>query len=138
VIQSKPHGNSYGVLVGTLNKHKMKFRSPSLKALEAAFPGHGKQLKAIFRMNREALASLPAGDRRIRECYNPPATSDVRLHCLDAELETSGVEAFQTRRGEWVEYCNAGDTYSTTILRFRGNYRIGCWGDFAERHGSKD
>lgn len=114
-----------------------RFRSPSIEAIEAEFPGKGKLAKAIFRMKRAELETLPAGLARIRECYNPPTTSDVRLHCLDALLGTFGVEAFQTRNGTWVEYLNTGETYSPTIVRMHGNYRIASWGDIAERYGSR-
>lgn len=114
-----------------------RFRSPSTQAIEAEFPGKGKLAKAIFRMRRSELETLPAGEARIRECYNPPTTSDVRLHCLDALLGTFGVEAFQTRNGTWVEYLNTGETYSPTIVRMNGHYRIASWGDIAERYGSR-
>lgn len=114
-----------------------RFRSPSIEAIEAEFPGKGKAAKAIFRMKRAELETLPAGLARIRECYNPPTTSDVRLHCLDALLGTFGVEAFQTRNGTWVEYLNTGETYCPTIVRMNGNYRIASWGDIAERYGSR-
>lgn len=114
-----------------------RFRSPSIEAIEAEFPGKGKLAKAIFRMRRAELETLPAGEARIRECYNPPTTSDVRLHCLDALLGTFGVEDFQTRNGTWVEYLNTGETYSPTIVRMNGNYRIASWGDIAERYGSR-
>ena len=114
-----------------------RFRSPSIEAIEAEFPGKGKLAKAIFRMKRAELETLPAGEARIRECYNPPTTSDVRLHCLDALLGTFGVEAFQTRNGTWIEYLNTGETYSPTIVRMNGNYRIASWGDIAERYGSR-
>ena len=113
-----------------------RFRSPSIAAIESAFPGKGKEAKAIFRMNRSELESLPAGDARVRECYHAPTTSDLRLTCLDALLGTFGVEAFQTRNGRWVEYLNTGDTYAPTIVRMGGHYRIASWGDIAERHGS--
>ena len=113
-----------------------RFRSPSVASIESAFPGKGKLAKAIFRMRRSELESLPAGLARIRECYNPPTTSDVRLHCLDALLGTFGIEAFQTRNGTWVEYLNTGDTYAPTIIRMNGHYRIASWGDIAESHGS--
>lgn len=114
-----------------------RFRSPSIEAIEAEFPGKGKLAKAIFRMKRAELETLPAGLARIRECYNSPKTSDVRLHCLDALLGTFGVEAFQTRNGTWVEYLNTGETYSPTIVRMNGHYRIASWGDIAERYGSR-
>lgn len=113
-----------------------RFRSPSISAIESAFPGKGKEAKAIFAMRRSELETLPAGEARVRECYHAPTTSDVRLHCLDALLETFGIEAFQTRNGEWVEYLNTGDTYAPTIVRMNGHYRIASWGDIAERHGS--
>lgn len=114
-----------------------RFRSPSIEAIEAEFPGKGEAAKAIFRMRRAELETLPAGEARIRECYNPPTTSDIRLHCLDALLGTFGIEAFQTRNGTWVEYLNTGDTYSPTIVRMNGHYRIASWGDIAERYGSR-
>lgn len=121
----------------TTTIHNPRFRSPSIAAIESEFPGKGKLAKAIFRMRRAELETLPAGLARIRECYNPPTTSDVRLHCLDALLGTFGVEAFQTRNGTWVEYLNTGESYCPTIVRMNGNYRIASWGDIAERYGSR-
>jgi len=113
-----------------------RFRSPSVASIESAFPGKGKLAKAIFRMRRSELESLPAGLARIRECYNPPTTSDVPLHFLDEFPGTFGIEAFQTRNGTWVEYLNTGDTYAPTIIRMNGHYRIASWGDIAESQGS--
>ena len=121
----------------TTTIHNPRFRSPSVASIESAFPGKGKLAKAIFRMRRSELETLPAGLARIRECYNPPTTSDVRLHCLDALLGTFGIEAFQTRNGTWVEYLNTGDTYAPTIIRMNGHYRIASWGDIAESQGSR-
>jgi hypothetical protein len=121
----------------TTTIHNPRFRSPSVASIESAFHGKGKQAKAIFRMRRSELETLPAGLARIRECYNPPTTSDIRLHCLDALLETFGTEAFQTRNGTWVEYLNTGDTYAPTIVRINGHYRIASWGDIAESQGSR-
>jgi hypothetical protein len=113
-----------------------RFRSPSITSIESVFPGKGKEAKAIFRMRRSELELLPAGNARVRECYHAPSTSDVRLHCLDALLETFGIEAFQTRNGTWVEYLNTGDTYALTIVRMNGHYRIASWGNIAESNGS--
>jgi len=122
----------------TIATYRPKHRSPSVKALEGAFPGQGARLKQILTMSRDALDELPAGDARNRECYHRPTTSDVRLHCLNAEVEGCfGVESFQTKKGEWVEYLNTGETYAATICRFRGNYLISSWGDLAEKHGSR-
>ena len=120
----------------TTIKSAPRFRSPSIEAIESEFPGKGKLAKAIFRMRRSELETLPAGEARVRECYHAPSTSDLRLHCLNEVLEAFGIEAFQTRNGPWVEYLNTGDTYAPTIVRMNGHYRIASWGDIAESQGS--
>jgi hypothetical protein len=112
-------------------------RLPSVRTLRAVFGDQAKQARAILEMTREQLEALPAGQSRVRECYNPPATSDIRLTCLDALGETYGVEAFQVRDGTWCEYLNVGDPYRTTLLRLRGRYRVACWGDIVEREGAE-
>ena len=113
--------------------------TPSIKTLSTITPdlATAKQAKAILRMSRDQLADTPAGAARIAECYHPPKTYDLRMHALDALLGTQGVEVFHTDRGEPVMYLNAGDTYTPTIIRFRGHYRVACWGDIAERHGAR-
>lgn len=112
-------------------------RSPSVQALREIFQDKAAEAKRVLRMNRTELCQYPAGDARVRECYNPPELSDIRLHVLNSLGEFSGVEAFETSRGELVEYLNSGDTYSATLVRFRGSYRVSTWGDIAERYGSE-
>lgn len=106
---------------------------PSVRTLRAVFGDDAKQARRILEMSRHELESLPAGAARVAECYNPPATSDIRLTCLNALAGTHGVEAFDTRHGV-CEYLNAGDTYVATLVRFRGRYRVTTWGDIAERY----
>lgn len=55
---------------------------PSIKALETAFPGHGKELRKALEMKRSQLAQHPAGAARIAECYHSPETHDVRSRLL--------------------------------------------------------
>jgi hypothetical protein len=107
---------------------------PSVRTLRVVFGDNAKQARAILEMSRRELEALPAGAARVAECYNPPATSDIRLTCLDALAGTHGVEAFATKRDGYCEYLNAGDTYAPTLVRFRGRYRVATWGDIAERH----
>jgi hypothetical protein len=97
------------------------------------FGDNAKQARAILEMSRCELESLPAGAARVAECYNPPATSDIRLTCLDALAGTHSVEAFDTRHGV-CEYLNAGETYAPTLVRFRGRYLVATWGEIVERH----
>lgn len=50
-------------------------------------------------------------------------------------LGTHGLEYLgRTKRTRHeVYYCNAGDTYATTILFVGPHLRVGCWGDMVER-----
>jgi len=111
-----------------------RYNLPSVRTLSEVFGDKAKQARAILEMSRRELEALPAGAARVAECYNPPATSDLRLTCLDALAGTHGVESFECRDGSLCDYLNAGDTYAATLVRFRGRYRVTCWGDIAERH----
>ena len=106
---------------------------PSVRTLRAVFGDNARQARAILEMSRAELEALPAGAARVAESYAPPATSHLRMECLDALAGTHGVESFETRRHGWCEYLNAGDTYALTLVRYRGRYRVACWGDIAER-----
>jgi len=109
-------------------------RLPSVRTLRAVFGDNAKQARAILEMSRTQLEALPAGRSRVQECYNPPATYDLRMTCLNALGETYGVEAFEMRDGTWCNYLNVGDPYRSTLIRIGGRYRVACWGDIAERH----
>lgn len=103
------------------------------------FGPRADEAREILSMSRAELEALPAGAARVRECYHPPTTRDLRLTCLDAICDgTFGVEAFALTRGRyrggWCEYLNTGDAYAATLIVVGGNYRIGCWGDVAERY----
>jgi hypothetical protein len=120
----------------------MMRRLPSVKTLESAFPGKGKQLRKVLEMTKAQLIEHPAGAKRWAECYHPPSCYDLRLHVLDAIAETYGVEyiasvkdTFTQPRG--FDYLNTGHTYALTIIRMAesGNYRVSSWGDIVERGG---
>ena len=119
----------------------MTHRLPSVRTLRTVFGDNAKQARAILEMTRDQLEALPAGQSRVQECYSArwqtgtPATYDLRLTCLDALGDTYGVEEFQVDDGTWCDYLNVGDPYRSTIVRFRGRYRVACWGDIAERFG---
>ena len=113
-------------------------RTPSIKSLRA-ITDNPRRIKAILQMSRAELEELPAGAARVRECYSRPATFDLRMHCLDAELPGMfGLEFITLRNGEEIAYLNAGDTYTPTLLKWRGNYYVRDWGSIVERYGSMD
>lgn len=55
---------------------------------------------------------------------------------VDRILRTCGVEflGFDKRSGRSVYYCNAGDTYATTVIFHGPRMTVGCWGDLVERN----
>jgi hypothetical protein len=110
-------------------------RLPSVKTLGAVFNDNAKEARRVLEMRRSELEQVPVCAEHIARCYGTPDTATLRLMALDALADTCGVESFQTRRGGWVSYLNAGDTYATTLLYHNGTYRVGCWGDIAEREG---
>ncbi len=94
----------------------------------------------------------PALAREIRRIMAGPGREHVEDHCscrerydsrclsrmerIDRVLGTSGVEAIpagHNAQSPTIVYCNAGDTYATTILKVSGKFRVGCWGDLVER-----
>ena len=110
-------------------------RSPSIKTLKVIFGDNAARAKAILLMNREQLTRTPVGAARVAECYHPPTTQDIRMECLNELGDFSGVEWFDTKQGGCM-YLNAGDTYTPTLVRHNGVYRVASWGDIAERHAA--
>jgi hypothetical protein len=100
----------------------MRMNYPSVKAIKVAF-GH----------------ALKRGDAtRIRRIMIGPRLVDslTRLERIDRILGTYGVEVIprgHNGRSPAIAYCNAGDTYTVTILKVNGHFRIGTWGDLVER-----
>ena len=114
---------------------------PSIKTLESAFPGHGKELRQVLEMRRSQLAQHPAGAARLAECFHPPATYDVRMCVLDSIGGTCGVGYIAhkddtSHESYGIEYLNIGDPYAATIIydHRSGRYRVSSWGDIVERH----
>jgi hypothetical protein len=107
-------------------------RIPSVKTLRSVFGERARDARRILEMTRSELEQHPVGAERVRECYHAPTTLDIRMTVLNSIAETHGVEGFQLR-GEWLSYLNAGDTYTATLLYWRGSYRVGDWGSIVER-----
>ena len=109
--------------------------TPSVKTLRTIFGENAARAKEILLMTRAQLEATPTGAARIAECYHPPSTRDLRMECLNNLGEFHGVEGFETRAGVCL-YLNAGDSYALTLVRFKGSYRVKCWGDIAEKYAT--
>lgn len=134
-------------------------RAPSTKRLVETFRDLDRKganaIRALAHAadDPERLATLieerhPETARYVRSLYNSPYGSQiwrvtVALHAIDRVLGTYGVEGLGPgRSGDYAppyEYCNAGDTYSTTLIykRATDTLLIGCWGDIVEREDPK-
>jgi len=86
------------------------------------------RIKDVSREDAVAIRAIMAG----------PGKEDglTRMERIDQVLRTFGVEyipAGKGRRSPAILYCNAGDTYDTTVLKINGRFSVGCWGDIVER-----
>lgn len=122
---------------------------PSVKALQSAFVDLSRAQAQQIRDIMRKYAPYPCKCGRDSD----PATADAypynvcryyhdgkhrysRMAAIDKILNTHGVESVQAghnRKSPAFVYCNAGDTYAVTILKVRGHFRIGTWGDIVER-----
>ncbi len=113
--------------------------------LRAAFSRHVSTESLDFALaliaGRAEPLDVPAAAQLERQCYNPPGHHHLLMTALNSLLGTHGCETVgpvDMRNGPPVEYLNAGDTYSTTLLWFRdldsgrGRFRIGCMADAVE------
>jgi hypothetical protein len=71
---------------------------------------------------------------KVRKVWKTVHKRDEARAQIDKLIETHGVEflGVHRRTGYDVYYCNAGDTYATTILFHGLILSVGCWGDLVE------
>lgn len=135
-------------------------RCPSVKRLVAEFAGRNltisdaklirKLAKAQdyrFELREIIEADCESTARYAHSCYTDPYDSKtwrttLILHAINEILNMFGVEPLGRLKddlGPMYEYCNSGDTYSTTLIysRLTNTIRIDCWGDLAERYDKK-
>lgn len=109
---------------------------PSIKTLRAVFADRAPEARRVLEMRRAELLEHPVGAARAAQCYREPLTSDLRMTILDSIAGTHGVEGFdlghRSKGTGVVWYLNAGDTYTTTLVRWNGRYRVESWGDRLE------
>ena len=60
------------------------------------------------------------------------ALSDTERRFVD--METFGVEGILEGKVD-IQFLNTGDAYDSTVLYYRGRFRVSSWGDILEIHG---
>jgi hypothetical protein len=134
----------------------MQTRAPSIKTLmqlkDMTIPT-AQLIRKVIKADREALLIIASEiDQHKRELdwqrynYINHSMADMRSEFLDRLLGTHGVEyLYKTSEGLkghpdttddklLVTYCNAGDPYTPTLLRYHGRWQVSDWGKIAERY----
>lgn len=133
-------------------------RAPSIDTLCRSFRDLSRADARLIRKLAHATAdsaelqalieqACPATHAYARSCYNDPYASrmwrvTMALHAINGVLGTYGVEPLGDGRhcegyAPPYEYCNAGDTYATTLVykRATDTLFVSSWGDVVERQG---
>jgi len=99
-------------------------------------PDQVKLIKKIVKKEVEPDNSelFPKTYRWVRSCYNQPTFIEKAMNAIDEVLENHGVEAFQTKKGDYIEYSNTGATYALTVVNYKNKLRATSWGDLAEKY----
>jgi len=82
------------------------------------------------------LDNCPVTARWHNSCYHEPKLRELRREAINELSGMHGLEllGIHRRSHDYVYYCNAGDTYTTTILFHGSRLYVGCWGDLVERN----
>lgn len=94
------------------------------RLIRAIWKARGADAVAATDPKRWAAAQAAGGNLR-----------DNKRHMVDSVLNTCGVEflGIHKRTDQRIYYCNAGDTYATTVIFDGGRLVVGCWGDYADK-----
>lgn len=111
---------------------------PSVKTLSRIFGDNAKTARHILEVPKTAgLFNEYESVRHYRaSCYKPQSLM-VRMLALNDLGCFHGVEAIESENGEYAEYLNSGETYTETLIYWRGNFRVQDIGTFIERNRTK-
>ena len=108
---------------------------PSVKRLEANFPGKGKKLRKLMEVPSRA-DDCQTVKEWIAMCLRPPSAISKLMCALDEVLDGFVVECLFGDSIEFpdMEYVNLGDAYNTTIIydHITLTFKIQSWGDWVE------
>jgi hypothetical protein len=119
----------------------LRANAPNLRKFSADLLGNGDTPENRIKLRREVLAGF------VREPGHISHSRAAHLERINAILKSYGVEGMlldrhgEDRSGDCsmqdvrhdIQYVNAGDPYTITILYYNGRLMIGDWGSIAER-----
>lgn len=110
----------------------------ALCAIKDVTPEIAKAIRTVWKTTKESevFAASPQTKEWVDTCYRMPKFREIRRHAIDCILGTHGIEFLGIYKpsGEDVYYCNAGDTYATTILFIGRRLIVTCWGELVEKN----
>lgn len=125
-----------------------QYTTPTIRALSRICDKPALLKRVLSATSESALLALcdKAGIRAtsdyLRRCYAHPRLHELKMEVANELCQTHGVEAIFRHSGDFwpaFEYLNAGDTYSTTLIRWcdgrSRRYVVGDWGSIVERGG---
>lgn len=96
-----------------------------------------KTIRDIWKANdKRELAQAYVDLYEVEKAFHSPLKlTPLKRHCINQLLEMHGVEhlGYDKRANRHVYYCNAGDTYTTTVCFVGESLTVRCWGDYVER-----
>jgi len=110
-------------------------------SLEVAKTVHGLMNDSI---DPESFERFPQTYHWIRQCFNRPSEIEIIMSAINEVAGFHGVEyagpEIDSRFTPRFSYCNAGDTYNTTIVHDNetSDFIIGCLGDLIESLEDED
>jgi hypothetical protein len=103
-----------------------------IKANRKNLKAHARQLLGnewSEEKEKQLIKAALAGVEPTTRWAHPSHAQAAHLEILDEILGTCGVEGMVEPD---VQYCNAGDTYATTLLYYEDELWIGDWGSIVE------
>jgi hypothetical protein len=78
--------------------------------------------------------------KKVKTIWVMSKSRDKAMSTIDRLIGTYGVESLgqSKRTGQSIDYCQASDSYDTTILFCGDNLTVGCWGDLVEHNAVWD
>ena len=83
-------------------------------------------------MNTPSIKSLAAVFRDPGKAKRILQNSMRPMSTLGTFPDVHGVEYTQSTEGEYMSYLNVGETYTPTLIKWRGRFRVQSLGDFVE------
>lgn len=114
---------------------------PTATALMALTNGDRKlalKVRRVLDGRLDPRLASKACDAWVRQCYNEPSRIEQIMCAANDLLGMHGCEAiFSDSDNQWpvLEYCNAGDTYTTTLVYdyTKSRFMVASYGDCVER-----